>query len=214
MIYFILGEDGARKDLKISELKNRISSPESLSFDYDVFYGYDLSLSALKKSLLALPAIASQRLILIHACHKLSSHHLAMIHDFACSGQRHAVLILESSEWKADHAFVRKLGSKAKTVEFHSPKPKNVFDMTRIMAMRQPTEALQVLTELFGQGIHPLQILGGLVWFWAQQKPRLGQDKYVRGLRTLQETDFNIKRSRLDPAQAMEVAVVKLCGIL
>lgn len=137
-----------------------------------------------------------------------------MILEFASSGQRHAVVVLESSEWKPDHEFVRKAGAKAKVTEFYKVPDKNVFDMTKLMAARQPAQALQVLAELFHQGIHPLQILGGIIWFWGRQRERLGCDKYEEGLRTLQEADLNVKRSRINADYAVEVAVVKLCGLL
>ncbi len=85
--------------------------------------------------------------------------------------------------------------------------------MTRVMA-NDPAQALKILNELLEEGIHPLQIMGGLLWFWGKEKFRLKGDRYNKGLLVLQEADLNIKRSRLLPEHAIEVVVVKLCSLL
>jgi DNA polymerase III delta subunit len=215
MTYLLLGEDGQEKDTRISELKNKyLASPDARSFDYDVYYGNDLDPQTLKQALLALPAIAARRFVLIHAVHKLHAHHLKLLEDFIAPEQKHIVLVLESNEWTGTTDFVRKLKKAVKVIEFKQPEQKNVFAMTRLMTMRRTSEALQVLRELLAEGTHPLQILGGMIWYWGRQRERLDQQRFEKGLRILQQADVNIKRSRLDSHYAVELAVVKLCAIL
>jgi DNA polymerase III delta subunit len=215
MIYLFLGEDGEIKDAKIKQLKDQhFTVPHAGDFDYDIFYGNDLDSQTLQKSLLALPAVLSQRFILIRTCHKLNAQNQDLILDFSDKNLENAVLVLESSEWTADNPFVKKLAKSAKVEVFKRPQKKNVFDLTRLMTTRQPAEALQALDELTGAGTHPLQVLGGLVWFWGKQGEHLDRDRFEKGLRVLQQADVNIKRSRLDPNYAVEVAVVKLSTIL
>jgi DNA polymerase III delta subunit len=215
MTYLFIGADGQVKDAKIAELKNKyLSGKDELNFDYDVFYGPDLDPQTLKKSLLSLPAVAPRRFILIHVAHKLNSPQLALIIAFAEKEQKHAVLVLESTEWNAKTELVRKLKAKAKVVELEQHKEQNVFDVTDLMTARRPADALQVLADIQEQGTHPLQILGGLIWFWGRQRNRIAPGKFENGLRILQQADLNIKRSRLEPSYAVELAVVKLCALL
>ena len=85
--------------------------------------------------------------------------------------------------------------------------------MTHVMS-RSPKDALKILGDIFSSGTHPLQVLGGLVWFWGKTKNRLSSQNFNLGLRELQQTDLNIKRSRLKAEYVLEVLVVKLCSLL
>lgn len=84
--------------------------------------------------------------------------------------------------------------------------------MTKIM-LRSPAEALKMLTQLLEEGSHPLQILGGLVWFWGKSRERLSPAQFKKGLLALQEADLNIKRSRTRPEHSLEILIVKLASL-
>ena len=124
------------------------------------------------------------------------------------------MLVLESSEVTEKDSFVKKVKPFAEIVSFSVEKRSNVFDMTRAMSYKKPADALKILSGLISEGSHPLQIMGGLVWFWGKAGQRIGMQKYEKGLRALQDADLDIKRSRLKPDYAMEVLVVKLCTLL
>ena len=55
----------------------------------------------------------------------------------------------------------------------------NVFDMTKAMGLRRSEEA-ENFSRAFEPGIHPLQLMGGLVWFWGKSRERLPQEKFKR----------------------------------
>ena len=83
MIYFLLGEDRLAKDQKINEIKAAcLSSDDALKFDYELLHSIKLDPAVLKKALIALPAVAKKRFILIRAVEKLSAPNKKIITDF------------------------------------------------------------------------------------------------------------------------------------
>jgi DNA polymerase III delta subunit len=215
MIYILLGEDRSAKDEKIAAIKKKVFQPlESPDFDYEVLHAIDLDPATLKKSLLALPAVASQRLVMIREAHKLTDHHRKLILESLAMQNPTTVLILDTDEG-FPQSFLKMLPAKAQVLRTTTQEvSQNVFDMTRAMASRQPQDALKILSGLLENGDHPLQIMGGLVWFWGKSKQRLPAQKFHQGLKHLQEADLQIKRSLLQPEYALEVAVVKLSSLL
>ena len=215
MIYLLLGEDSFSKDRKIEDIRAKtIKSPEALQFDYEVLHASKLSPVEFKKSLLALPALSEKRLILIRESQKLSDHNKKLILEFIDSGARHVDLILESLEDDPRDAFLKKLSGQVKVFETRPTVKHNAFNMTDAMMARDPLKALQILSDLFSQGQHPLQVMGAVVWFWGRLKDRLPAENFKKGLFELQQADLNIKRSRLDPEYALEVLVVKLTNLV
>ena len=182
--------------------------------DYESLHGAKLDADTLKQALLAIPAVSKKRLLLIRAVDKLDAHNKNMILEYIQAKNPPAVVVLDSDEQAPKGSFFTKLNSAAKVMRFEEgASPKNVFDMTRALEGRNVAGALKTLKELTDGGEHPLQIMGGIVWFWGKQKGRLPAEKFRKGLIVLQQADLNIKRSRLKPEQAMEVAVTKL-GLL
>ena len=216
MIYLFVGEETATKDQKIAEIKAKIFSanPEAVNFDFETLDSKDLRPAEFKKSLLALPAVASKRLLIIRTIDKMQAANQAILLEFAKSKTENIVLILDTHENDFSNSFATKLQSHCKLFLFSKGKEENVFDMTRAMESRNSVEALQILARLYSQGNHPLQIMGGLVWFWGKLRVRLSKDKFQSGLQALAEADLGIKRSHLKPEYAVEVAVVKLCSLL
>jgi len=215
MTYLLLGEDEPKKNDRIETLKGQaLRTPEARSFDGEIFYAAKLDPHDLRRSLLSLPAVAPQRFVLIHTCHKLTPRNKDVLLDFLKEEQDHVFLVLESSGWGPGDAFVKKLRPFVTIESFETAVPSNVFDMTRLISRGRSAEALKLLFDLFGEGQHPLQIMGALVWFWGKQRARLDRKRFERGLRTLQEADLNIKRSRVKPDHAVEFAVVKLSALL
>ena len=212
MTYLFLGEDTASKDLKIGELKNKfLPSADALKFDYEVLYAQKLEPQALKQALISLPILAKERLVVIRECHKLSPPNkdliLAYLRNPGC-----CELVLDSDKWDADDSFVRKLGRAVKVTSFKKEAPLNVFNLTRAIAFKKTGEALKILSALLFHGEQPLQIMGGLVWYWKDARRKLSLEQFKKGLLALQEADLNIKRSRLKPEHALEILVVKLCA--
>ena len=215
MNFIFLGNDTSVKNQKISDLKTKyLTHPDALKFDYDVFYAPKLDPDDLKKSFLNLPAVGAHRLILIHQCHKLSERNAEIITEFFKSKAEQAVLILDSDEPELKNSLMQAWKSFVKTTVVHKESKQNVFDMTNAMSAHSTADALQILSNLFAQDIYPLQIMGGLIWYWGKQRQKIGQQRFKSGLRMLQSADLNIKRSRLKPEHALEKLVVELSELI
>jgi len=211
MIYILLGEDRPAKEKKINELKGQhLTSSTAFQLDFDSLHATKLNPAELKKTLMALPAVARHRVVLIRTFEKLTPQNSDIVLDFIRQGDRHIILVLDSDESSVKGSLVKKIGDAAEVIRFGQVAKKSVFDMTRAMEQRDTSGALKILYDLLKDGNHPLQLIGGLIWFWGKSKNRLSTEGFKKGLLVLQEADLNIKRSRLKPEQAMELAVTKL----
>ncbi|MFT5169821.1 MAG: DNA polymerase III delta subunit [Lysobacterales bacterium] len=215
MIYLFLGQDVAAKDLKLAALKEKfLSCKESHEFDFDILHAAKLDSDTLKKSLIALPAIEKVRLVVVRCIEKLSQHNKDIILRFLEEKETKTILILDGASLDGKTKFYKEL-SKCATVErVRSDVKGNVFDVTKAIESRRIDEALKQLTNIMNDGQHPLQIMGGLVWFWGKMRGRIKEASFKKGLLELQEADLNIKRSRIRPDYAMEVLVTKLTSLI
>ena len=132
--------------------------------------------------------------------------------DFCKKPATHCDLILESSE-NILKGELKDLPLYAKGVVLGKPEGPNVFDMTKLITAHRSGDALKMLDGFYRKNVHPLQIMGALVWYWGKEGKVLGHERFARGLKALEEADLNIKRSRLDPQYAVEKLVVEL-GLL
>ena len=214
MIYLFLGDDLPAKDARITEIKNKLfnSSQEALAFDFDNLDVKELGGDALKKAFLTLPVIASHRLIVLRQIHKLKSADIQVLIDFCKKPAAHCDVILESSE-NILKGELKDLPLYAKGLVLGKPEGPNVFDMTKLITAHRSGDALKMLDGFYRENVHPLQIMGALVWYWGKEGKSLGKERFARGLKALEEADLNIKRSRLDPQYAVEKLVVEL-GLL
>jgi len=214
MAHLFLGKDRKEFDEQISELKDKIiGSQDCLGFDYEVLYGHKLDSDTLKKALIALPAIAKQRLVVLYDFHKLSAHNKEIIIEFLDSQSTTTELVLLSDSVSSKDSFVKKIKASVKITESGSKTEENVFDMTRAIDMRRAQDALMVLSNMLKKGVHPLQVMGGVIWFWGKCRTKISKDRFYAGLKAIEETDLNIKRSRFKPDYAVELLVVKLCSL-
>jgi DNA polymerase III delta subunit len=214
MIYLFLGPDLPAKDAGIAEIKNKFfkNAREALSFDFDNLDAKELGVDTLKQAFLSLPVIIPHRLIILRQVHKLKSADIQVLINFCQRPAKHCDVILESSEntLKGD---LKDLTLLSKTVVMALPEAPNVFDMTKLITARRSGEALKMLDGFYRADVHPLAIMGALVWYWGKEGKILGKERFGRGLKALEEADLNIKRSRLDPQYAVEKLVVEL-GLL
>jgi DNA polymerase III delta subunit len=214
MIYLFLGDDLPAKDARITEIKNKFfkDSQEALAFDFDNLDVSQLGDNALKKAFLTLPVIAPHRLIVLRQIHKLKSADVQVLVNFCQKPAKHCDVILESAEntLKGD---LKDLPLYVKGAVLGKPQGPNVFDMTKLITAHRSSDALKMLDGFYRENVHPLQIMGALVWYWGKEGKAYGKEVFKRGLKALEEADLNIKRSRLDPQYAVEKLVVEL-GLL
>jgi DNA polymerase III delta subunit len=119
------------------------------------------------------------------------------------------VLVLDADQKLGNSTFSKEMKKHAQVFEFLTEEKYNVFDVTNAME-RQPAVALKILNHVLEDGQHPLQVMGGLVWFWGKHKTRISKESYKKGLMYLQEADLNIKRSKIRSDYAVEMLVTKL----
>ena len=211
MTYLLIGPDLSKKDAKIAELKNKLfKDPSALSFDHELLHAHKLDPDDLKKSLLTLPHLAPVRLVVLRQCERLKDRSREIVLEFLAEDIKTTVLVLDFDELDIKSAFFAKLRPLTETVFFGDERSFNVFDMTRAISSRNALDALKILHELLGNNTHPLQIMGGLVWYWGKERDRLSPQRFHKGLSVLEEADLNIKRSRLKPEYAVEKVVVEL----
>ncbi|MCA9401931.1 MAG: hypothetical protein KC713_09900 [Candidatus Omnitrophica bacterium] len=211
----LLGPDTTIKDQKIRESRDMVlKTDDARRLDYDVLYAHKLSADELKKTLTSYPAVGAKRLVVLHEVDRLTSAAQRILLEFLNQPSSSTVLIAESVKSAKDAAFIKKLSAVMETITCGRASSRNVFDVTNAIADRSPGEALKILSALWKEGQHPLQILGGLVWFWGRQRNRLKKDRFMQGLNELQNTDYLIKRSRLPAEHAVEVLIVKLSRLL
>ena len=212
MAQLFLGDDLARKDARITALKAAFFKDlQSVHFDYENLDAVVLSVDALKKSLITLPAISARRLVIVRNAHKLKSADAAVLLAFLKKPLAHVELVLESSE-AALKGDLREVVALCTTTVFGTASTGNAFDMARLISAGQAREALKMLNDLYNDA-HPLQIMGALVWYWGKEGRALGPERFERGLKALEEADLNIKRSRLKPEYAVEKLVVELVAL-
>ncbi len=212
MVYLLLGEDLKSKDAKISQIKSVcFKDPQALHFDFEALDAHGLPADTLKKALLILPVLSAKRLVLLRNAHQIKAADAAVLRQFLKQPAAHIDLVLEAKELKSEFKDIAALCTVSK---FGVAEPDNVFDMTRLMAAGRAKDALKMLHTFYEGGTHPLQIMGGLVWFWGKEGRSLRKEKFERGLKALEDADLNIKRSRIDPEYAVEKAVVELTGLL
>src|SRR5436190_17474173 len=172
----------AAKDAKVAAWKQEYLVPEgSHDFDYEVLHGTKCDPLVLKKALMALPALAQKRVVILRDCHKLSEHNQELLSEFGASNHDHLILICESSQWEPTHSFIKAFKLSAKIVDTGRAEKQNVFHMTKAISRRKGDEALKILSDLFFDGIHPLQIMGGLVWYWGSERPRMSANRFEKG---------------------------------
>ena len=215
MTYLFLGNQTEAKTAKIEQIKSQhLKSPEARHFDCETLYADKLDKDELKKALIGLPAVASKRIVIVHLIEKFKSDHQRIIEEFIKQGENSTVLILDGERADLKNDFLTRLRSKAKVFVCDTGEKKNAFDMTKQIERRESCDALKTLSHLIDEGEQPVRILGALVWFWGSMKSKLTKEKFRQGLQYLQETDLNIKRSRLDPVYSLEKCVISLTVLL
>ena len=183
MIYLLLGPQTQVKEKTIADLKaQHLPSKEALSFDYEVLHGAGLDAKDLKKSLIALPSIAKKRIILLRQAEKLKIKEKKLILELFDDLQKHLILILESDGGFAPESFIKKFGKSVTVVGSSKKDEASIFDFTRAITQNKKTESLKMLSRLLEEGNHPLQLMGGILWAWKRNRPRITGNKFQEGL--------------------------------
>ena len=210
MIYLLVGADESAKAEKIQSLKKQLLNPKVEQFNFDIFYGRELTLPLFQEALSRLPVSAKSRLLVIKDALGLKEgpreYFLSRLKSLPSS----LVLIMDVSAIpREDNSFFSQIQKAAKTFNFAAGQNTNVFHLARALEGRQPGSALNIVSDLLKQGERPERILGALR---SQLTRCAGAKERLRRITLLLEADLNLKTGRLKPAQlALEALVVKLC---
>ncbi len=215
MVHLLTGEDIAAKDQKIAEWKDKIFSSKAASlFDYERLDGADIDAQQLKEALWAMPAVGLKRLVVLSRVHKLDTPSKKILLEFIAQNRTDVDLVVDAGGVDTNSSFLKQLMVGAQIYQTPAPPRQNVFAVTHALSNHDHVQACRILSSLFSGGEHPLQIMGGLVWFWGKLRFKLSKENFHQGLRMLQESDLNIKRSHLNAQHALELLVVKLSTII
>jgi len=215
MVYLFLGNNATLKNNHISKIRNKFHTvPDAAHFDYQLLYADKLDKDTLKKALLELPAVAQKRIVVVKQIDKLKVDHKKILSAFFKESIDSTILILDSDKADIKNAFISECRRVGEVNVCDSGTTCNVWDMTNAMKRSQHVGALKTLNTLIDGGESPVKILGALVWFWGKMKDSLSRKKFQKGLMFLQETDLNIKRSRLNPTYALEKCVISLSALI
>ena len=215
MFYLFIGDDFLAKDQKISEAKKKaLPTSAARQLDCETLYAEQCSRDDLIKSFVSLPVASAKRLVIVRNCHKLKEDKKEAILTYLKRKDIPIDVILDFDEEPSDKNFLKTALSFSQVLYFKTQPVKNLFDMTNAMSARKPAEALKNLSELLKEGNHPLQVLGGMIWFWGKKKGSVSGEYFRRGLLAIAQADLNIKRSKIEPQYALEILVLKLCSLI
>ncbi len=216
MHYLLLGTDHQKKSREIRALRDALlPGPDAREFDYSALYGHKLSAKELKETLIQLPALAAQRLVVLFEAHKLDAQALEILAEFLQLDQAATAVVVESDAWGRSAAAVKKLAAHV-TIQGDAVEVKgNVFDVTTCVARGQAAGAVASLRALLERGDRPLLLMGGIVWFWGNKaRGRVSSAAFEKGLQYLQEADVWMKRTKIQSEYALEVLVTKLSALM
>ncbi|TAN61520.1 hypothetical protein EPN16_03095 [bacterium] len=210
MTYLLVGEDEPAKAEKIQSLKKQLLDSGVEQFNFDIFYGRELTLPLFQEALSRLPVSSGSRLLVIKDALGLKEgpreYFLSRLKSLPSS----LVIIMDVSIIpREDNPFLSQIRKAAKTLNFTAGQNANAFNLARALEGRRTDSALDILSDLLKQGERPERILGALR---SQLTRCAGAKERLRRIALLLEADLNVKTGRLKPAQlALEVLVVKLC---
>jgi DNA polymerase III delta subunit len=210
MTYLLIGEDEPAKAEKIQFLKKQLLNPRVEQFNFDIFYGRELTLPLFQEALSRLPVSSDSRLLVIKDALGLKEgpreYFLSRLNSLPSS----LVIIMDVSVIpREDNLFLSQIRKAAKTLNFMAGQNANAFNLAKALEGRRTDSALNILSDLLKQGERPERILGALR---SQLTRCAGAKERLRRIALLLEADLNVKTGRLKPAQlALEALVVKLC---
>jgi len=220
MFYLFIGEDESAKRDKINSLKSELLEKGFEDFNCESFYAKELTLPLFKEALSRLPLESPQRIVVIKDVFKLKDE----LKDYLAAQieklPEDLILILESAVIpKTESAFVNKISRYGKVIPFKAKEKIDAFGLARAIERKDASFALNLLVDLFRNGEKPEMILGALrhrfvksdYFSAAQNSLKLKEKKEKVGL--LMEADLNLKTGKVKPEFALEILVVKLCGL-
>lgn len=119
-IYLFLGEEEYQKEEIISKIKKiTFSTPESLEFNYDVFYGDEADASIIIGLANNFPMIHEWRMVVVKKVDSFSAHDKNLLAAYAVDPAPFTRLILLANKLEATHALYKAVAKKGTIVMFY-----------------------------------------------------------------------------------------------
>jgi len=211
LVYLFTGEDTLSKDTRIRKLRDYFLPRDSAVFNLDNFYGKDLDLHSLQKSLLCLPVNAKKRMVVIRQADFLKQPLKDFLLQYVRKPSEGIVLVLDVRRYDLKDDFTKGLLRYASVLRFREEATTDSFALARCIEQRKAEQALKVLKVLLKNGERPERILGGLRY--GLLKSSSGSAQEQKKLKLFLECDLEIKTGRLKSAWALERFVIGLCGL-
>ena len=209
-VILFTGTDSGSKDIKLRELKRQFFNQDLEQFNFDVFYGKELSLNNLQEKLLSFPVNAKKRIVVIRLAQQLKPEIKNFVLDFAKKDSA-TILVLDFENVPPRDEFFKKISRYSKLVPFKEAEQLNTFILSRQIELKRMDQALKILNQLLEKGEKPERILGALRYVW-ERSPGRGMETRKK-LKLLLNCDLDIKKSRMKPVFALEKLVVSLCSL-
>lgn len=210
MVYLLLGQDIAAKEIQLKKIKQEFLSPELQDFNLDRLYAKEINLKDIQERFLSIPLKSAKRIIVIKDAQLLDEESRNFILAFSEKPHQQLVLILDFAQYNYKDEFIKGISAHARTLRFKETVNPDTFALNRQIELRKIDSALRLLQQLLKNGEAPERILGGLRYAWEKQDIQSLSAR--RKLKLLLGADLEMKTGRLKPALALEKLVVSLCG--
>jgi len=210
MVYLLIGQDIAAKEIQLKKIKQEFLSPDLQDFNSDTLYAKEVTLKDIQERFLAIPLKSAKRIIVIKDAQLLDEESRDFLLAFSKKPHPQLILVLDLAQYNYKDEFIKGISARASLLRFKETVNPDTFTLNRQIELRKTDSALRLLNQLLRNGEAPERILGGLRYAWqAQDIQSLSARKK---LKLLLGADLEIKTGRLKPAFALEKLVVSLCS--
>jgi DNA polymerase III delta subunit len=210
MVYLLIGQDIAAKEIQLKKIKQEFLPPELQDFNLDTLYAKEINLKVIQERFLAIPLKSAKRIIVIKDAHLLDEESRDFLLAFSKKPLKQLILVLDFAQYDYKDEFIKGICAHANLLRFKEILNPDTFALNRQIDLRKTDSALRLLNQLLKNGEPPERILGGLRYAWEKQDIQSSSAR--KKLKLLLSCDLEIKTGRLKPAFALEKLVVSLCG--
>jgi DNA polymerase III delta subunit len=210
MVYLLIGQDAAAKEIQLKKIKQELLPPKLQDFNLDTLYAQEIKLKEIQERFLSLPVASSKRIVVIKDAHFLDQKSRDFLLAFSKKPHPQIVLVLDFEQYDYKDEFIKGMSLHGRLLRFKETVDPDTFALNRQIELRKADSALRLLNQLLKNGEAPERILGGLRYAWEKQDIQSLSAR--KKLKLLLGADLEIKTGRLKPAFALEKLVVSLCG--
>jgi len=210
MVYLLIGQDIAAKEVQLKKIKQEFLPSELQDFNLDTLYAKESTLKDIQERLLSIPLKSVKRIMVIKDAHLLDEESRNFLLAFFKKPQKELVLVLDFAQYDSRDELIKNISAGGQILRFKETVNPDTFALNRQIQLKKTDSALRLLNQLLENGEAPERILGGLRYAWEKQDAASLNAR--KKLKLLVSADLEIKTGRLKPAFALEKLVVNLCS--